>query len=372
MPGIGLMMIVKDEAHVVARCLESARDLVDWWVVADTGSTDGTQDVVRAAMEGVPGELVERPWVDFGHNRQEVLDLARRSPHARPGDYVAWIDADEHFVDVPDRETLARVVDGLDLDGYHLTVRYDDNRYARLVLVRLDADWRWRGPIHEYLDLPGATLGTLDAPGVVVEHTGARSRDPETYRKDVALIEKALAGELEPRDRARLQFYLAQSLRDAGELERSAEAYRVRVENPDGWDQEQWFARFQLARLLEWTGRPLAEVREALLDAYQACPWRAEPLVELARIERAQERYAVALLYARAAAALPMPGSDALFVDVATYTWRAWDEVAVSCYWTGAYAEGVAAAERALAVRPDDERLQANLDWCRKGLAAAG
>jgi glycosyltransferase involved in cell wall biosynthesis len=75
------MMIVKDEAHVIERCLRSVLPFVDWWVVADTGSSDGTQDLVRSTLAALPGELVERPWVDFGHNRQEVLELARSSPH---------------------------------------------------------------------------------------------------------------------------------------------------------------------------------------------------------------------------------------------------------------------------------------------------
>src|ERR1700761_8914059 len=86
-------MIVRDEAPVIGRCLASVRGLVDHWVVVDTGSTDGTQDLVRAAMAGVPGFLVEREWVDFGHNRTEAVQLAR--PHA---DYSLVIDADEELI----------------------------------------------------------------------------------------------------------------------------------------------------------------------------------------------------------------------------------------------------------------------------------
>lgn len=360
MPGIGLMMIVKDEAHVIRRCLDSVRPFVDWWVVADTGSSDGTQELVREALAGVPGELVERPWVDFGHNRQEVLDLARASAHRGADDYALWIDADEQLRDLPPRRP------DLTASGYQLQVTYDDARYTRLCLVRLADPWRWTGPIHEYLDLPGAVLGTLDAPGVLVRHDGARAGDPDTYRKDAALIERALRAT--PED-PRLQFYLAQSWRDAGEPERALAAYATRIANPAGWEQERWQARFQSARLRERLGEPVDQVVDAYLAAYQACPWRAEPLVEAARLERSRERYEVALLYARAAAALPMPGGEGLFVNVATYTWRAWDEVAVSAYWTRRYDEGLAAARRAVAVRPDDERLQANVEWCRKGLA---
>jgi glycosyltransferase involved in cell wall biosynthesis len=359
-PGIGLMMIVKDEAHVIRRCLDSVRPFVDWWVVADTGSTDGTQDLVREALAGVPGELVERPWVDFGHNRQEVLDLARASAHRGTGDHVLWIDADEQLCGLPDRRPE------LTESGYHLQVGYAGTTYARLCLVRLDDPWRWVGPIHEYLDLPGARLGSLPAPTVLVSHDGARAGDPDTYRKDAALIERALG---EDPANPRLQFYLAQSWRDADEPERALAAYATRIDNPAGWDQERWQARYQSALLRERLGEPVAAVVDAHLAAYQHCPWRAEPLVDAARLERSRERYEVALLYARTASAIPMPAGEALFVDSATYLWRAWDEVAVSAYWTGRYDEGLVAARRALAARPDDARLQANVDWCEQGLA---
>ncbi len=359
MTGIGLMMIVKDEAHVIERCLRSVRPFVDWWVIADTGSTDGTQDLVRAALEGLPGELVQRPWVDFGHNRQEVLDLARASVHRAPGDYALWIDADEQLVDLPATRPV------LTAGGYDLQVSYAGTRYARLCLVRLAEDWRWVGPVHEYLDCPGATRGGLAAPGVLVTHDGARAQDPETYRKDVALIERALAAT--PQD-PRLQFYLAQSLRDAGEDERAISAYAVRLANPAGWEQERWQSAYQTARALERLGRASEQVIDAYLAAYQLCSWRAEPLVEAARLERGRERFEVALLYARHAASLQEPGGEGLFVETAAYTWRAWDEVAVSAYWTGRYAEGEQAARRAIEAHPDEPRLHENLAWCQRAL----
>lgn len=362
MPRLGLHMIVKDEALVIERCLRSVLPFVDWWIVSDTGSTDGTQEIVRRVAGDTPGLLLERPWVSFGHNRQEALDAARKFEHAAADDYVLWIDADEQLVDLPDH--LAE----LSADGYFLPVEYDGTRYSRLAIVRLDRAWRWTGAIHEYLDLPGAALGSLPAPRVLVRREGARSRDPETYRKDAAVIEAELR--LRPRD-PRMQFYLGQSWRDAGEPERALTAYEDRIANPDGWSQERWYARFQAAVCRERLGRPPMEVAAAYLDAYADTPDRAEPLVELARYERGRERYAVALVYARAATRIAMPGDDALFVDTDAYTWRAWDEVAVSSYWAGRYADGVQAAERALAARPDDDRLRANLAWCRDKLGSA-
>ena len=269
MTRLGLSMIVKDEALVIERCLRSALPLLDWWVIADTGSTDGTQDIVRSVMGGVPGQLIERPWVDFGHNRQESLDAARNLEHSRPGDYVLWIDADDSLADLP-----AELPD-LTADGYHLEVDDGDTSYSRLQVVRLDRPWKWTGVVHEHLDLPEASLGSLESPRVIRRREGARSRDPETYRMDAALIDRELA---KAPDDPRLQFYLGQSWRDAGELELALAAYRRRAANPNGWDQEQWYALFQVAVCLERLERPAEEVSQAYLTAFAAMPSRSEPL----------------------------------------------------------------------------------------------
>ncbi|MFZ0042772.1 MAG: hypothetical protein WAK93_15790, partial [Solirubrobacteraceae bacterium] len=69
MPGICLCMIVKDEAQVIERCLASVKEHLAYWVICDTGSSDATPELIRRALDGVPGEVHERPWVDFGHNR---------------------------------------------------------------------------------------------------------------------------------------------------------------------------------------------------------------------------------------------------------------------------------------------------------------
>jgi glycosyltransferase involved in cell wall biosynthesis len=93
---ICLNMIVKNEAHVIRRCLESVRPFIDTWVIVDTGSTDGTQDIIRDYFKDIPGELFERPWKNFGANRTEALALARQR-----GDYVFVIDADDELVIAP-------------------------------------------------------------------------------------------------------------------------------------------------------------------------------------------------------------------------------------------------------------------------------
>ena len=95
MATVCLSMIVKNETKILHECLDSVHPHIDYWVIVDTGSTDGTQDYIRNyfAEKGIPGELIERPWVDFGHNRTEALDLC-----VGKGDYAWMIDADDKIV----------------------------------------------------------------------------------------------------------------------------------------------------------------------------------------------------------------------------------------------------------------------------------
>jgi glycosyltransferase involved in cell wall biosynthesis len=339
-PRICLNMIVKDEAPVIGRCLAALRNFVDHWVIVDTGSSDGTQALVRQHMNGMPGSLHQRPWRHFEHNRNEALDLALRE--LRPADYMFFIDADETLVLAPDWQRPP-----LSADAYQLACHYDGLVYARTALVAARLPWRWRGVVHEALDCGGpCRIEPLSGPCVHVSHDGARSRDPHTYRKDAALLEEALRAD--PTN-ARHVYYLAQSLRDAGELPRSREVYRQRAAM-GGWEEEAWHAQYQAALLTERLNEPAAEVAFAYLQAYARRPSRAEPLLHLARWHRLRGEHALALLFARQVLALPRP-ADILFVEDPVYRWQGLDEVSVSAWYAGARAEGRQALQRLLATK---------------------
>lgn len=346
-------MIVKNEAPVITRCLASIKPWIDHWVIVDTGSTDGTQTRIRNFMADIPGSLYERPWIHFAHNRNEALELAR--PHA---DYLLFIDADEELC-VPEGFRWP----ALDADGYMLACHMAGVEYQRNALISTRVDWRWEGVLHEYLTAPKhGPWQTLVGPHIQVSHDGARARDPTTYLRDIALLEQALRDQP---DNARNVFYLAQSHRDAGQLEASLHWYRRRVQM-GGWAEEQWFAQFQVAVLLERTHADPSSVREAYLAAYAARPQRAEPLCELARYHRERAEYALACLYACRAVDTPRPADDILFVDAQVYAWRALDELAVSAFYTPFREQGKVALQRLLAERRYPESEQPRMESNRR------
>ncbi len=348
-------MIVKDEAHVIRRCLASVRPLITHWVVVDTGSTDGTQQIVREALEGLPGELHERPWRDFGHNRTEALKLA--AVHTK---YALIIDAD----DVLEHDARYRLPP-LEADAYALLVRDGTTDYWRTHLVNARLDYRYEGVLHEAL-VSSERRREERLQGLVYRRfvEGARSNDPGKYRKDAGVLERALAAD--PTN-ARYVFYLAQSWRDAGELEKAREQYRARA-TMGGWDEEVWYAKLEIAGLTARLGEPQSAVVSAYLDAYEARPARAESLCYLARYLREAGRVVAGYPFARVAADTPRP-IDRLFLDETVYAWRAKDELAVAGYWAGRHAEALALNEALLAggALPPEERPRVadNLRFCK-------
>ncbi|MET0411530.1 MAG: glycosyltransferase family 2 protein [Polyangiaceae bacterium] len=360
MPTLCLNMIVKDESRVIGRCLDSVLPFIDRWVIVDTGSTDDTRELVRHHLRSKPGELHERPWKNFGHNRTEALKLA--APQA---DYLFFIDADEQL-ELPARFERSP----LGADAYFLNVKYGGLTYARCALVASRLSWRWQGVVHESLACSTPfKSATLAGPTVLVTHDGARSRDPETYLKDAALLEGALR---EDPHSTRDTFYLAQSYRDGGQLEKARDMYRHRAEMK-GWEEEGWYALYQVATLEERLGSAPAVVSFSYLSAYQRRPTRAEPLVLLARYHRLRKDYELAVLYAERAAAIPKP-ADHLFLHDASYAWSALDELVVAAYYTSAREmTGMAALKKLMAENrfPDTHRARMLKNCEFYGLAQA-
>lgn len=85
MTRLALVMIARDEARCIGRCLDSARPFVDRMIVLDTGSTDGTAEIARAAGAEVAGFA----WIDdFAAARNATLALS-------DADWNLVLDADE-------------------------------------------------------------------------------------------------------------------------------------------------------------------------------------------------------------------------------------------------------------------------------------
>lgn len=347
-------MIVKNESKVIKRCLGSLKPIIDYWVIVDTGSTDGTQEIIKEFMKDIPGELHERPWKNFGHNRTEAIQLAKGK-----SDYILIIDADEILRIDPDF-----VMPDLDKDLYYITTEYGGMKYARAQLVNNHLNWNWVGVLHEYLDCPDMkTKGSISGLTNVVYTDGARSNDPKKYQKDAEILEAALKDDP---DNVRNVFYLAQSYRDAGDNENSLKNYQRRIAM-GGWDQEVFWSRLQAAQLEEALKKPPETIIRSYLEAYNYRPTRVEPLYRLSHYLRDKGDFLGAYILLGTALNLPV-SNDVLFVEHWMYDWGLLLEYSINAYWIGKYEESKACCEKLLAKKDLPQNV---LDCLVKNLAFA-
>ena len=73
--------IVRDEAAILDRCVNSLLPYIDCAVVVDTGSTDATREQLSQLFSaaGKPLELYSAPFENFSQARNEALRRARQS-----------------------------------------------------------------------------------------------------------------------------------------------------------------------------------------------------------------------------------------------------------------------------------------------------
>jgi GR25 family glycosyltransferase involved in LPS biosynthesis/glycosyltransferase involved in cell wall biosynthesis len=352
---ICLNMIVRDEAHVVRETLDSVSPHIDYWVVVDTGSTDSTIETIRAhmAVRGLQGEIHQRPWRDFGSNRTEALALC-----AGKADYTWVVDADDLIIGDLDLGNLRA-------DSYLL--RYgDDFRYWRKQIFRDGLRWRYVGAVHEHpICLDPATEERLQGSYYIESRRlGTRNNAADKYGRDCALLHETL--ERDPAD-PRSMFYLAQSYYDAGDYARALEWYVRRVEF-GGWGEEVFFSLMRRGACLTLLGEPWERSLTAYLDAWNARPTRAEPLYEIARHYRLDDKFELGYLFAKRAAEIPYPERDSLFIAADVYGWRIADEQAICAYYTNRYEESFALCRSLLdgTLLPEAERprVESNSDFC--------
>jgi (heptosyl)LPS beta-1,4-glucosyltransferase len=181
LPPLSGVVITRNEADRIARCVSSMLPVCREVIVLDSGSTDGTVAIARAL--GARAEHLD--WQGFAVQKNAAIALA-----AQP--WVLLLDADE-WLEAPAQAALRRLFDGDDAGLAPAPVEQADvwlllrrthflgralrgGSFAREPVHRLFRSHLRHGlrAVHEYLDVEGATVRTSD---VVLEHDTARSAE---------------------------------------------------------------------------------------------------------------------------------------------------------------------------------------------------
>lgn len=355
-----LTMIVKDEASNLERCLSSVAPYIDYYVICDTGSTDNTKEVIRSFFDkkGIKGEILDCTWVDFGHNRSIALKACLGKTH-----WALMIDADDSIEgDFPHKSLEDKY------DGYEVGLSKGSITWKRTQIFNLKRkSWKYVEPLHEYPTCEGpSNVGFLEGnykwvarcEGNRIKSAGSEN---QKYINDYILLKNNL---IKNPDSQRSQFYAAQSAFDAGLFELAESEYLKRTDM-GGWEQELFYSWYRVGICRAEMKKDLNKITEAYLNAFQACPQRAESLYKLSCLYRAEGKPNVAFIYAFLGSNITFP-KDGLFVENDCYNWGFLDELGVTCYYANQPLLGYNACKKLLKddIVPDihKERIKSNID----------
>jgi len=161
----------------MGRVLESVRGLCSQLVVVDSGSTDGTLELVEACREWSGGDacevvLIQTHWRGFVRTSSMAMEACNRG-------HVLWLDSDEPVTEEMGESVRAAVGDGVGAGTVRRVVEYQGRLLAnswqpewRVRLARMDLVRAGRAKItgidpHNHLDIEkGIEVRKLD--GVLI------------------------------------------------------------------------------------------------------------------------------------------------------------------------------------------------------------
>lgn len=370
-----LSQICKNEAHCVLNSLNSGvKDIYDMVVFTDTGSTDGTQDIIRnwGIENNIPTYVIDRPFDNFCNSRNHAMETAKQmvDKHGWQRDqcWTGWLDCDETLVVNKSFDKQK-----IDKDLYMVNTFIGNMKYTRNTFIRCSKPGKFYGPVHEFIvcDDPNISSGLIDGLHVDVKMIGAswQGNIADKYKKHAALLEDYIDNQ----DRnSRWVFYTAQSYHDSATLQdnreeneerlrRSMKFYKERVNRLDGYEEERFYSQYRIGTIMKVLEMPWYDVHQVFLKAYAMEPLRGEPIKAIIDHYLSIGEWHMAYVYSKFARSTfhnnnPYP-SRLLFVDESLYNWKFLESHAASCIYTNRKEEGKATYEEMLKV------LKTNPEW---------
>ncbi|WP_454871084.1 glycosyltransferase [Priestia megaterium] len=368
---ICLCMIVKNESRIIERCLNSAKSMIDFVSICDTGSIDQTPEIIGnwCKKNSVAFTVHHKSFENFGYNRTLAANLAKETyPQA---DYLLLLDADMILTVNPLFKKSSLNKNQYLIMQYNKYIKYWNTR-----LIKTSLPWRCVGVTHEYWDIDRSMIGSEQCPDIETkgkldslvindqEDGGSKS---DKFERDKRLLLEGIDNPTTPSNlMIRYLFYLAQTFFCLHEFEESIKWYKKRVK-AGGWEEEVFYSllqigicyerlagisSFKLKQLVKEGDENKSMVDQSTIDnlaqqeeqyfslattyfqeSWEYRPTRAEPLYHLARIYRINSKHNISLMYAIQGKEVPFPKDDVLFLDYHVYDYLLDYEISICAYY---------------------------------------
>lgn len=318
--------MIKNESTILRRCLNSCESVCDAFCFLDTGSTDGTVDMIHGFLTDHDGCVHEEPFVDFGHSRTRSFQLCRDwVKHSHPEwdlseVYGLLLDADMVLIVMPSFHELV-----LDAPCYQIIQVNNYLEYPNTRLIRLSEEWECVGVTHEYWGGDAFHTETISKTYIFIHDLNDGGCKSDKYVRDIRLLEEGLLKE--KKNEVRYTFYLAQSYENI-DKQRSIYNYKKRI-RMGGWFEEVFIAWMRIGDMSDG-----AEKVNAYLEAFDVDGKRSESLYRLAKYYRIHGKNNIGLKIALLAKAIPFPTDRSLFLEKDVYDFKIDEEISICAYYS--------------------------------------
>lgn len=226
MAGLSGCIVVRNGKSSVVRCLDALLPLVNEYVIVDTGSTDGTVELVADWKKQHPGSRVVMETVgNLFHDEDGIFDFGGAKNYAikmATCPYVMWLDVNDIVVNAPKvRDAFDKIVNKIPHASITLLTRVDVSFAFPRVRIAPKEFAHFEGRIHEYM-VNTASDGQVVTTRFMIDNF-------KKYR-DVSRNVKTLMKDWKLQHTQRSAFYLGNSARDINDFDTASAWYEVTVD----------------------------------------------------------------------------------------------------------------------------------------------